>query len=410
MNRWGVLAGLMLVYAATNGIVVHTLPLLYPALGDAFGWTTAQLTLPATVFFIFGAITSPPAGVLLDRYSPRMLMGIGVVGLLLGLAAYAWVSSLWQLVALYLLFGLMLSLCGLATSMVILTRWFHRHRGKATGLLLMASSAGGALFPLILGAGLERGDWRTALLWMTGVGAIMTLPALVLLIKDRQLGATGARQPQPTGMPPTGPTLAEALRSSRFYLIAVATAALWFSIVALLQHQALYLGRDVGVDRSLLPPMFSLFFACSIVGKLLFGWVSDYLHKEIAMVLSIALLAAGLILLGQITAAATNLLYIYALVTGIGFSGAFTMVQLLIAEHFAGPSYGKILTIVVMLDSLAGGAGTRVVALLRDRSGNYDTALMLLLVVCGLAMICVLLVLFRARMPITSSTVKENPL
>ncbi len=69
---WWVLAGLFFVYAASNGILMHTLPLTYPALMDEFGWTAAQVTTPATILFVIAAITSPPTGFLLDRFSARL--------------------------------------------------------------------------------------------------------------------------------------------------------------------------------------------------------------------------------------------------------------------------------------------------------------------------------------------------
>ena len=50
-QQWTVLSGLFFIYMASNGIVMHTLPLLYPELIDSFGWTEAEVTLPATVFF-----------------------------------------------------------------------------------------------------------------------------------------------------------------------------------------------------------------------------------------------------------------------------------------------------------------------------------------------------------------------
>ncbi|MFK7954647.1 MAG: MFS transporter [Lysobacterales bacterium] len=390
-KRWWVLLGLVGVYATTNGIVVHTLPLIYPLLGDEFGWTTAQLTLPATVFFVFGAVTSPPAGVALDRFSPHRILTLGLVGLFASLLTFSVAQTLWQVVTVYLMFGLFLSLCGLTASMVVLTRWFDDQRGRATGLLLMASSLGGALFPQILSRGIEAGGWRQALLWVAVAGTAFCMPAVGWLIRDKTSGAGKLPiidDPQSAQSGP-GVTLSNALRSPMFYLIVIATAALWFSIVALLQHQALYLGRDLGVERSRLPDMFSVFFLCSIVGKLGFGGLSDYLNKSIVMLLSIATLLAGLLVLRFIQADDVSLLYIYAAITGIGFSGAFTMVQLLVAEHFAGPSYGKILAIVVMLDSLAGGAGTRIVALLRDQSGNYQSAFNLMTAVVMVAVICI---------------------
>ena len=37
-RKWSVLSGLFLVYMASNGVTLHTLPLLYPELIETFGW------------------------------------------------------------------------------------------------------------------------------------------------------------------------------------------------------------------------------------------------------------------------------------------------------------------------------------------------------------------------------------
>ena len=76
-QRCIVLIGLFLAYMASNGITLHTLPLLYPELMDSFGWQASEVTLPASVFCVIGAVTSPPAGWLLDRYSSRAIIATG---------------------------------------------------------------------------------------------------------------------------------------------------------------------------------------------------------------------------------------------------------------------------------------------------------------------------------------------
>jgi MFS family permease len=88
-RRWAVLSGLFFVYMASNGVTLHTLPLLYPELMETFGWKESEVTLPATIFFLVGALTSPPAGWLLDRYSSRAIIAIGSLLLSLGLMAYS---------------------------------------------------------------------------------------------------------------------------------------------------------------------------------------------------------------------------------------------------------------------------------------------------------------------------------
>ena len=413
---WWVLAGLVLIYAATNGILMHTLPLLYPALIDEFGWSQVQVTLPATVFFVVAAITSPPAGALLDRYSARKIILVGVVGIAIGLYAYSRVSELWQLVAVYVLFALSLSLSGLVSNMLIVTRWFLRLRGRATGILLMASSVGGALFPLLLGRSMEAFGWRGALGLFAAIAAALTILPLVFLVRNRPQDVgleidgdaqAAADTPIKVAGKSSGPTLREAVRQPRFYLIAFATGAVWFTIISLVQHQSIYLAKDLGIDRSLLPPIFSTFFACSVVGKFGFGWLSDRLDKGRTLNLSVGVLIVGLVLLRFVDAEHSAALFAYAAIAGIGFSGAFTCIQLLIASFYAGASYGKILALLTLMDTLAGALGTRLIGVIRETTGSYLPAFDLMIGCSVAAIVCVFLIGRKREAPATARAHRE---
>lgn len=398
-RKWSVLSGLFLVYMASNGITLHTLPLLYPELIETFGWRASEVTLPATVFFIVGALTSPPAGWLLDRYSSRLIIALGGLLLCGGLLAYGLTQTLWQLVAVYALLGLALSLCGLVSNMVMLTSWFSAGRGRATGILLMASSLGGALFPFIIGMGLEQSGWRnTVMLAGIGVG-IAILGSAWLLLRDGRL-ARQSTPAHPPSLPGVG-SLGSALKERRFYAIIFITGSLWFIIIALTQHQSIHLARDIGLPKTLLPAVFSLFFGSSVIGKLGFGLLSDRFDLHKVMAISVLLLALALLLLAQLSALDRALLYLYAVMAGIGFSGTFTCIQLLVASHYSGTHYGRILAIVVLIDTLCGALGTRVVALLRESQGNYYMALTLM---AALALIAAIVVVqIRSDEPLSAA-------
>lgn len=398
---WWVLAGLFVVYAASNGILVHSLPLLYPEMIREFGWSEAQVTLPATVFYVVSAFTSPPAGVLLDRYSARRIIACGAAGMVLCLLAYGFVTELWQLVLLYALIGVSLSLGGLVSNMVVLSRWFDRIRGRAIGILLMASSLGGVVFPLVMGRGIEAMGWRPTVWLLAGIAAVMLFLPLFFLVRNRPeelgLAPDGAAVANTEGRPPIprGVSLKEALRGRNFYLLALATAAVWFSMIALTQHQSIHLGRDLGVPGPALATIFSVFFAASVIGKFGFGFLGDHFRKDRVMIGSIGVLIAGLLLLRWADGDNMASLYAYAVVAGIGFSGAFTSIQVLLARFYAGQSYGKILAVLILIDTLAGALGTRVVALVREQSPDYLSAIDLMIGVCVAAMLCLMLVRFN---------------
>ena len=388
---WWVLAGLILIYATTNGILTYSLPLMHPELMAEFAWSESTVTLPATVFFIVTAFTSPPAGVLLDRFSPRVIIGFGLGGIVLGLAAYSQITQLGQLIAVYVLLGTSLSLCGLASNMVILTRWFDQYRGRATGLLLMASSLGGVLFPQLLGQSIQRYGWREAMLILAvSTAAIAVVPLVTLvrnspqtfgLLPDGHVKKHVSKQKQATRQ---GPTLLGAVGESKFYLVAVATAGVWFCIIAMLQHQPIYLIRDLGFDKALFPSVMSVFALCSVFGKLTFGYLSDRLDKYSTMILAVCALSMALLLLRSLDEGDTALTFLYAIIAGLGFSGAFTMTQVLIAKLYAGLSYGKILGTYVLLDSLGGALGNHVVGKMRGTFDSYLPAIDLLIGVCVL--------------------------
>jgi OFA family oxalate/formate antiporter-like MFS transporter len=378
-KKWSVLSGLFLVYMASNGITLHTLPILYPELMEEFGWRESEVTLPATIFFIVGAITSPPAGWLLDRYSSRTIITLGSLLLSLALLGYSTTHTLWELVAIYAVLGIALSLCGLVSNMVMLTSWFAESRGRATGILLMASSLGGAMFPLAVGIGLEHLGWRhTVLLSGVGVGVTMLLSALLLLRDGRHFkegnlqSAADAYQNRPN----SEAGLLSIVRERRFLAVVFATGSLWFIIIALTQHQSIFLARDVGLEKGLLPTVFSLFFACSVLGKLGFGLLADRFDLHKVMAAATFTLALSLLLLSEVTLTKQQLIYPYAVLAGLGFSGAFTCIQVLIAAHYAGPFYGRILALIVLIDTLCGALGTRAVAFAREWQGDYLTALM----------------------------------
>ena len=378
-QKWSVLSGLFLVYMASNGITLHTLPLLYPELMEEFGWRESEVTLPATVFFIVGAFTSPPAGWLLDRYSSRTIITLGSLLLSLALLGYSATHTLWELVAIYAVLGIALSLCGLVSNMVMLTSWFAESRGRATGILLMASSLGGAIFPLAVGIGLEHLGWRhTVLLSGFAVGVTMLLSALLLLrdgrhLNERNLHLAADALPDQRR---SEAGLMSIVRERRFLAIVFATGSLWFIIIALTQHQSIFLARDVGLEKGLLPTVFSLFFGSSVLGKLGFGLLADRFDLHKVMAAATFTLALSLLLLSEVTLTKQQLIYPYAVLAGLGFSGAFTCIQVLIAAHYAGPFYGRILALIVLIDTLCGALGTRAVAFAREWQGDYLTALM----------------------------------
>ena len=397
---WWLLAGLFMVYVITNGVILNTLPIFYPALVKEFGWNQQQVTSPAQLLFLVVAILSPFAGALLDRYSARTLMLIGCVLILLAYGLYATMHSLTQLLATYLVFSVGITLAGIIPSMHIITRWFVKSRGLAVGILLVGSSLGGAIFNQVAGGAMQANGWRSAVWLLGGLSVALVIFPTLFLIKDApaQLGlqADGGSVNAQTGggQAPAGVsiTLKQAARSLNFYILLFVTGAMWFCIVGVIQHQSLFfsdLKTDIPVKNIL-----SLFFLSSVLGKLVFGRLSDRYPKKWIMLAAVITLALGTTILYASPSNPATLLWVYAVAFGIGFSGTFTMIQLLVAELYAGSSYGRILGIVTMVDTLAGVLGILLIGKMRTATGSYALPF---LVLCGLALVAAVCIPFLKK-------------
>ena len=284
--------------------------------------------------------------------------------------------------------------------MVVASRWFTKFRGFAVGILLMASSFGGAVLPLTIASAVQLSDWRAALWILIIIASVFMVLPLVWPLRDRPEDVCTT----PDGLPPgsdeladtkehhgiaAGVTISQAMTMPIFYLLMVATGTLWFCITGVLNHQSIYLDQQ-GLEGADLAVAFSVFFWCSIIGKVLFGWLSDKFAKGRIMLLAIVNITAGLLIFRQIDDSTMSMIYLYALVYGIGFAGTFTMVQLMIIELFAGPTYGRILGVFFFVDTLAAGAGIGITGIIRVRAGSYLPAIDLMIGMCVVALICVI--------------------
>jgi MFS transporter, OFA family, oxalate/formate antiporter len=364
---------------------------------DEFKLTNEEVSQPAFIMLLLVAVLAALVGFLLDRFSPKAIMVGGALVLLGCLLALASVTAFVQVKLIYVAIGLGLTAAGIVSSMYLITKWFQKYRGLAVGIFLMGSSFGGAVFNKVAGWGMAQYDWRTAALILLGCGVVVMLLPLLLLVRNRpqDLGLLpdGAAQVvEGTAFRYAGPTLGQAAQSPQFYLLLFSTAALWFCIMGVINHQVLFIEKDLGHAKPLVTNVTSLFFLCSVIGKVLFGFLGDRYDKKTIMLISVVNLLIGSVLLRFLHQLPTAALFAYAFMYGVAFSGAFTMIQVVIAERYHGSSYGKILGIFTMIDTLAGSAGIILLGKWRRANGDYFDGFNLMIALCVIACLCVLFI------------------
>src|SRR4051812_5666412 len=238
---WNVVAVCVLAGIAANALPIKAFLLF---LGE---WT-AQLHVPVSTLQIgIGAcglgcaIFSPIAGILADKYPGRWLFGIGLVGVALFCLGISWVTRVWELIVLYALVlpvSLLLSTSILANAVV--SRWFVRRLGLALSITAFGLGMAGVVMPPIVAAALPTIGWRG--IWRIGgiVTAVIILPVVIAVLRDRPSERDGIHYLTPAGgrAPAHGRGPPSALRWRGIF----ARRNFWLLIAAYVPMLALYGG------------------------------------------------------------------------------------------------------------------------------------------------------------------------
>ena len=385
--QWVVLTALFFVYLASNGFGFNTLPLWYPSLTTEFNLAKGQISEAPSLMLILVAFLSPLFGYMLDKWNPKTMMligGIGLSGLLLG---FSKITSFGELKIFYLLYAVFLCFGGIITSMFLINKWFDKNRGLAVGIFLNASSLGAVLFNKWAGGLIAEKGWREAEMTMAFVMCVLLI-APWFLIKNRPKSETFGSGIM--GSSKQEITLKEAAKTPSFYLLLLITGTLWYCINGLLFNKDTYL-NDLQKTVAERGDFASLFFLCGLIGKLFFGFMSDKFSKKGIMIISIANLLLGSWLLKNSLSNPEMVKWV-AIVYGFGYSGAFTMIQVLIADFYMGKNYGAILGIFTMVDTLAGSAGIILVGKNRQFSGTYLHAFDTMFILCAVTLLATFLI------------------
>jgi MFS family permease len=355
--------------------VRSTFAVFYVALLGEFGWRRGDAALGYSLSWLLLLPFSPLAGRLSDRWGARILVPVGALLLGTALALTGQVTTLWQY---YLAFGVVGAAgigCIQTPAATIVNRWFMRSRGAAMGVVSAGASASAIIFYPVNTWLIETFGWRTALAVFGLVVALIAVPLAALLYRDPPHDGEDRGVLNAAATPAAGDdwTLAMALRTSSFW----AVFSMWglgvvgYQIVT--THQVAH-ALERGFSPVTLGWVFSLAGACTVVGNLLGGLLSDRRGREAVFGLGSIIGIVGIGALAWLQGPDDlPLLLVYA-ASGLGFGMRIALLTAIPADIFAGRHLGTILGAAHGGGGLGGLIGPFLGGWLFDVTGSYQIA------------------------------------
>jgi nitrate/nitrite transporter NarK len=266
--------------ALSVGGIALLLPIIRKDLGLSF---TQGGSLAAASTLVY-ALMQIPAGYLSDRFSPKRLFIIGILGSTILALTFGFVANYWQALANQTLSGFFRALL-FTPGLALLTGWFPpNRRATATGLYLIGGYSGSVIFNLVGPLLVAKFDWRFSFVSIASVGII----AILFLLRF-------GKDPPLKGERKKGNTF-EALDLFRYKIMWVC-GGIQYVRFGVVQGITYWLPSLLINEKGLSLQMAGLITAIQVVfmspSNLLGGYVSDRLKNPI-LVIGVSLWVLGI--------------------------------------------------------------------------------------------------------------------
>jgi len=319
-----------------------------------------------TIGFLAMAVASMLWGSLSDRFGPRPVVLAGSVLLAASLALASRAESLGEF---QLLFGL---LVGAATAavfapmMAAVTGWFDTGRGLAVSLV----SAGMGMAPMTmapLAAWLVTvHDWRTAMLIIAGIAAVLMIPAALLVRRPPALD--GGRDGTAADEPHADMTVRDALRSPQFAILMLANFFCCATHSGPIFHTVSY-AVTCGIPMIAAVSIYSIEGLAGMFGRIGFGLAGDRFGAQRVLVLGLLAQAFGVLAYAFVDRLGG--FYAVAVMVGFIYAGTMPLYAVIIRENFPLKMMGTIIGGTAMAGSLGMSTGPLLGGLIYDGFGSY---------------------------------------
>jgi MFS family permease len=403
-RQWIEVAGLALVVCVGLGGTLTILPLFIVPIVDATHWPLSKVELFALTFMLGMNLALPGVGYLIDRYGERRMIVAGGMAVALGYAAAAIAPNAGEAVAAMALAGVGVGACTALPAMTIIAKRMSARRNLATGIVIGASSLGGAIFAPLLTQIISAHGWRVG---FNAIGAMVLVVCIAVptLTLEKDAVTPGPDSNRADGAP-TGDGLyvGEALHSPWFWLVLVASALGSYGTMGVMFAAAPQFSRN-GFSAEEVGWIYAMWNGASIGGYLLTGWLSDRLGPRRVLPVGIVIFAVACALPPFCNGSVfgRTMVFAFVVVWGATMGLPSQLSPMVLFEGVGGRKFGLLFGIVSLVTGLTMSAAPSITEMVQVASGSYSfgfvTAGAVTLSALVPALVLLRLPLFHGRRP-----------
>lgn len=393
-------------YFVNVGFPMNAVSVMNAAMVTDIGMDQGIYGVGCTVFNLLSGLLGIVVGRVIAKRGAKAAALIGtalivVATAILGFAGQSGGTVLW-----FICYGVILGVgCCFGTALPAQTgvmAWHKRKRSLAMGITMTASALGGFIAVPIMTAWVGANGWTGGWMFIAVLAVVNLIVIFVFMInKPEDVG-----QEVDNGKAFEEVSDGTAAKSSRVYVTnekwtvsaAMRKPATWFILVALigtmcayicLMNQGILLLMTQGFDMATAAGSLQAIMICSLASRLICGWLGDRISPRIILIACMCILVAGIVICTMTFD--VSMMYVFAVLVGLGYGGAFTMVPLLLGNYYGAEVYSQVYGNLMPINAVITACAPMLAGFIFTATGAYMYSMYVFAAIAIIGIVCVIL-------------------
>jgi MFS family permease len=393
---WWVVFAVAAIVFLTTGTFFYGFSTLVDPFEEEFGWSRALIGGAFSVALVAEGLTAPVAGYAVDRLGAPRLLVAGVLLMGSGFVLLGQIQAAWQLYAAIVMVAIGMTMSGPVVCWVAVAHWFAKRRGRALALMSCVVGTCGVMV-VVLTALISLFGWRSAVVTI-GISQIAVCIPLALTVRHRPQdvgllpdgeghasvqSSAGPAVASPKGesavvgrVEDEGLTMGQALGTRPFWLLTFAWGLAMLGSMAIIGHMVAFLEESADFSRGAAAAVVMGIPFGSLVGRLSFGWLADYVAKRRLLAVAYVFQGVGILIFASIASPWQAILFL--VVFSAGWGGSIPVGPALVAEYFGLRAFGGIQGLMWAIAGLGTFIGPVFAGAVYDMMDSYRPAFFLM--------------------------------
>ncbi|MEE6247035.1 MAG: MFS transporter [Pseudomonadota bacterium] len=377
-HGWAIVGLTLLMQTVSSGLGFYNMSVYINRLSAQLAVSSADTSFAVSLFFVVGGVAGLYVADLLRVWSVRkvVIAGALVSGVAVALVGFA--DQLWQVYALFTVFGIGNAGISIVISTTLITRWFPGpERSMALAVGSTGLSLGGFLITPLTAYVMNGWGFDLTMHWL-GVFLVLSVVPIALFLRFPSNEESSAHNAVDTGQlsAQLAVSLAAALRSRFYILLAVAYVLIMGSQVGSIAH--LYSRVELLGDFTMAALAVQALSIASITGRFIGGWLVSWMPIRRFALGNLLLQSVGLLL---IAFAPNSVMGVVAAgIFGLSVGNLLMTQPLWLAEKYSVDIYPQVFARANAISVLGVAAGPFCMGWIFDYAGSYTFAF-----ICALA-------------------------